>query len=168
MHPDEVRNEASPERLNRAGEDYLKAVLILQRKSGVVRSLDIAKRLGVSKPSVSVAVKLLREGGFLIMDADKHICLTGLGHEAAEQIYEKHRVLSECLTALGVDFEVAEKDACRMEHIVSSETIERMRTFVNKGKEECKRQQKKILPYALPSGANLLHVRRRCREWKKP
>ncbi len=117
MRLDEDRSEASPERLNRAGEDYLKAVLILQRKTGSVRSLDIAKMLGVSKPSVSVAIKLLREGGFLIMDPEKHICLTELGNEVAEQICEKHRVLSECLTALGVDADVAEKDACRMEHL---------------------------------------------------
>ena len=70
MRLDEDRSEAYPEGLNRAGEDYLKAVLILQRKTGSVRSLDIAKMLGVSKPSVSVAIKLLREGGFLIMDSD--------------------------------------------------------------------------------------------------
>ena len=145
MQLDEDRSEASPERLNRAGEDYLKAVLILQRETGSVRSLDIAKMLGVSKPRVSAAVKLLPEGGFLIMDPDKHICLTELGHEVAEQICEKHRVLSECLAALGVDADVAEKDACRMEHIVSSETIERMRTFISKGKTECERQQKNIL-----------------------
>ena len=145
MRLDEDRSEASPERLNRAGEDYLKAVLILQRKTGSVRSLDIAKMLGVSKPSVSVAINLLREGCFLIMDPEKHICLTELGNEVAEQICEKYRVLSECLTALGVDADVAEKDACRMEHIVSPETIERMRTFISKGKAECERQQKKNL-----------------------
>lgn len=145
MQLDEDRREASPERLNRAGEDYLKAVLILQRETGGVRSLDIVKTLGVSKPSVSVAVKLLREGGFPSMDSEKHICLTELGNEVDEQICEKHRVLSECLTALGVDADVAEKDACRMEHIVSSETIERMRTFIRKGKAECKQQQKKKL-----------------------
>lgn len=142
MLSDEERCGVSPEKLNRAGEDYLKAILILQRKSGSVRSLDIAKLLDVSKPSVSVAVKLLREGGFLIMDEDKHIRLTDIGRETAEIVYDKHRILSECLIALGVDSDTADKDACRMEHIVSPETIEKMKKFLDKGTEKCKKEKK--------------------------
>lgn len=141
MLPDEDRCGVSPEKLNRAGEDYLKAILILQRKNGSVRSLDIAKLLDVSKPSVSVAVKLLREGGFLTMDSGKHICLTDIGRETAEIVYEKHRVLSECLVALGVDSDTADMDACRMEHIVSPETIEKMKIFLDKGTEKCRKEK---------------------------
>lgn len=141
MLPDEDRCGVSPEKLNRAGEDYLKAILILQRKNGSVRSLDIAKLLDVSKPSVSVAVKLLREGGFLTMDPEKHICLTDIGRETAEIVYEKHRVLSECLVALGVESDSADKDACRMEHIVSPETIEKMKIFLDKGTEKCRKEK---------------------------
>lgn len=137
MLPDEDRIGASPVILHRAGEDYLKAILALQRRNGAVRSLDVAEMLNVSKPSVSAAMKLLREGGFLTMDTNKHIWLTDIGLEIAEQIHEKHRILSECLTAMGVDIKTAEKDACRMEHIVSPETIERMRHFLNKSEEEC-------------------------------
>ena len=137
MLSNEEQSGAPPERLNRAGEDYLKAILLLQRRNGSVRSLDIARLLGVSKPSVCVAVKLLREGGFLSMDEDKHIQLTDIGRETAEAVFEKHRILSECLITLGVDPVTADKDACRMEHIVSPETIDRMNAFVNRGKEEC-------------------------------
>ena len=139
----EEQSGASPERLNRAGEDYLKAILLLQRRNGSVRSLDIVRLLGVSKPSVSVAVKLLREGGFLSMDEDKHIQLTDIGRETAEAVFEKHRVLLDCLIALGVDPDTADKDACRMEHIVSPETIDRMSAFVNRGKEKCVITKKK-------------------------
>lgn len=143
MFPDEECCGVSPEKLNTAGEDYLKAILILQRRYGSVRSLDIAKLLDVSKPSVSVAVKLLREGGFLIMDEDKHIRLTDIGRETTERVYKKHRVLSECLIAMGVDFDTADKDACRMEHIISPETIEKMKIFLDKGTEKCRKEKKR-------------------------
>ena len=115
--------------LHRAGEDYLKSILLLQKKNGTVRSLDIAEMLHVSKPSVSAAVKLLREGGFLIMDEDKRITLTEAGREAAERIYEKHTVLKRFLISMGVDPDTAEKDACEMEHLVSPETLEQMKSF---------------------------------------
>ena len=126
----EEQSGASPERLNRAGEDYLKAILLLQRRNGSVRSLDIVRLLGVSKPSVSVAVKLLREGGFLSMDEDKHIQLTDIGRETAEAVFEKHRVLLDCLIALGVDPDTADKDACRMEHVISDETFRAIKSYI--------------------------------------
>ena len=118
--------------LHRAGEDYLKAILILQKKDGTVRSLDVAEMLNVSKPSVCRAIKLLREGGFLTMNEDKRISLTDAGTEAAEQVFEKHCVLKECLVSMGVDPETAEKDACRMEHSLSRKTFEKMKRFVGK------------------------------------
>ena len=118
--------------LHRAGEDYLKAILILQKQNHAVRSLDVAEMLSVTKPSVSRAMKLLREGGFLTMDADKRISLTEAGREAAEQVFEKHRVLTECLVTIGVDPGIAEKDACRMEHLISPETLEQMKIYVGR------------------------------------
>ncbi len=118
--------------LHRAGEDYLKAILILQKQNHAVRSLDVAEMLSVTKPSVSRAMKLLREGGFLTMDADKRISLTEAGREAAEQVFEKHRVLTECLVTMGVDPGIAEKDACRMEHLISPETLEQMKNYVGR------------------------------------
>ncbi len=118
--------------LHRAGEDYLKAILILQKQNHAVRSLDVAEMLSVTKPSVSRAMKLLREGGFLTMDADKRISLTEAGREAAEQVFEKHRVLRECLVTMGVDPGIAEKDACRMEHLISPETLEQMKIYVGR------------------------------------
>ena len=118
--------------LHRAGEDYLKAILILQKQNHAVRSLDVAEMLSVTKPSVSRAMKLLREGGFLTMDADKRICLTEAGREAAEQVFEKHRVLTECLVTMGVDPGIAEKDACRMEHLISPETLQQMKIYVGR------------------------------------
>ena len=118
--------------LHRAGEDYLKAILILQKQNHAVRSLDVAEMLSVTKPSVSRAMKLLREGGFLTMDADKRISLTEAGREAAEQVFEKHRVLTECLVTMGVDPGIAEKDACRMEHLISPETLKQMKIYVGR------------------------------------
>ena len=118
--------------LHRAGEDYLKAILILQKQNHAVRSMNVAEMLSVTKPSVSRAMKLLREGGFLTMDADKRINLTEAGREAAEQVFEKHRVLTECLVTMGVDPGIAEKDACRMEHLISPETLEQMKIYVGR------------------------------------
>ena len=118
--------------LHRAGEDYLKTILLLQNKNGSVRSLDVARKLNVSKPSVSVVMKLLRDGGFLTMDENKRICLTDAGREVAEQIYEKHLILKDCLISLGVDPDMAEKDACIMEHLISRETLEKMKYFTGK------------------------------------
>ena len=113
--------------LHRSGEDYLEAILVLQRKNGYVRSLDVAEYIGVTKPSISNATKLLREGGFLTMDKAKMIHLTPLGQEVAERIYERHQVLTELLTHLGIDPEVAEQDACRVEHDSSRETFHKLR-----------------------------------------
>ena len=107
-----------------SGEDYLEAVLILQKKKGTVRSVDVARYLEVSKPSVSHAVTTLRDGGFLTMDEDCFLHLTDIGREVAEQIYEKHRFFTERLIAAGVAPETAERDACRIEHVISDESFQ--------------------------------------------
>jgi len=116
-------------RLHRSGEDYLEAMLILDQKHGYVRSSDVAEQLSVTKPSVTNATRLLREGGFLTMDEEKLIHLTELGREVAESIYERHCILTEGLIYLGVDPEMAEQDACRIEHDISRETFEKLKEY---------------------------------------
>ena len=118
--------------LPRATEDYLKAILILHNRNGTVRSLDVAEFLHVTKPSVSRAMKLLREGGFLTMDADKRLSLTEPGRGAAEQVYEKHSALKLLLVSMGVSPETAEKDACGMEHVISEESLDKIIHFIGK------------------------------------
>ena len=106
-------------KLYASGEDYLEAILVLHKKTGMVRSVDVARHLDVSKPSVCHAVATLKGGGFLTMDEDYLLHLTDIGREVAEQIYEKHRFFTERLIAAGVDPETAERDACRIEHVIS-------------------------------------------------
>ena len=105
-----------------SGEDYLEAVLMIEKEKGMVRSIDIVNQLGYSKPSISVAVKNLCAGGYLVMDEDKHLRLTEAGRVIAERIYDRHRTLEAVLTALGVDRAQAEKDACKVEHDLSDES----------------------------------------------
>ena len=114
-------------KLHASGEDYLEAVLVLQKKKGMVRSVDVARHMEVSKPSVCHAVATLRDGGFLTMDEDYFLHLTDAGLEVAEQIDEKHRFFTDRLIEAGVDPETAERDACRIEHIISKETFERLK-----------------------------------------
>ena len=104
-------------------EDYLEAVLILQKKKGTVRSVDVARYLEVSKPSVCHAVATLRDGGFLTMDEDYSLHLTDVGRDVAEQTYEKHRFFTERLIEAGVNPDTAERDACRIEHVISDESF---------------------------------------------
>ncbi len=114
-------------KLHASGEDYLEAILVLKRKKGMVRSADVARHLEVSKPSVCHAVATLKKGGFLLMDGDHFLHLTDVGREVAEQIYEKHRFFTDRLIEAGVDPETAERDACRIEHVISEETFERLK-----------------------------------------
>ena len=114
-------------KLHASGEDYLEAILILHKQKGVVRSVDVARHMDVSKPSVSHAVTTLRDGGFLTMDDGFFLHLTDIGREVAEQIYEKHRFFTERLIAAGVDPETAERDACRIEHVISEESFRRLK-----------------------------------------
>ena len=114
-------------KLHASGEDYLEAILVLQKQKGMVRSVDMARHMGVSKPSMCHAVATLKNGGFLTMDDGFFLHLTNIGREVAEQIYEKHRFFTERLIAAGVDSEIAEADACRIEHVISEESFRRIK-----------------------------------------
>ena len=110
-------------KLHASGEDYLEAILVLQKEKGMVRSVDVARHMEVSKPSVCHAVAVLRDGGFLTMDEDHFLHLTDIGREVAEKIYERHCFFTEQLIAAGVAPKTAEADACRMEHVISQESF---------------------------------------------
>ena len=114
-------------KLHASGEDYLEAILVLQKQKGIVRSVDAARHMDVPKPSVCHAVATLKSGGFLTMDDDFFLHLTEVGREVAEQIYEKHRFFTERLIEAGVDPETAERDACRIEHVISDESFRRLK-----------------------------------------
>ena len=114
-------------KLHASGEDYLEAILVLQRKKGMVRSVDVARHMDVSKPSVCHAVATLKDGGFLTVDGDFFLHLTDVGRETAEQIYEKHQFFTIQLIAAGVDPKIAEADACRIEHVISEESFQRLK-----------------------------------------
>ncbi|MBR5618432.1 MAG: metal-dependent transcriptional regulator [Clostridia bacterium] len=109
--------------LQESGEMYLETILILSKKKPYVRSVDVGEYMGFSKPSVSRAVGLLRQGGFLIMQPDGGLILTELGRDLAEKIYERHTVLTDMLVMLGVSQQTAAEDACKIEHDLSDETF---------------------------------------------
>lgn len=111
-------------KIQESAENYLETILILKNKNGAVRSIDIANELGFSKPSVSVAMKNLRENGYIEVDPSGYITLLDSGRKIAEKIYERHATLSKWLVSLGVDAKTAAEDACRIEHIISSESFE--------------------------------------------
>ncbi len=110
-----------------SGEDYLEAILMLQKKTGMVRSVDLARHMGYSKPSISHAVGVLRNGGFLTVDEDGFLHLTDTGRKVAERIYEKHQFLTDSLIGMGVDPVQAEEDACRIEHVISEESFQKLK-----------------------------------------
>ena len=114
-------------KLHASGEDYLEAILVLQKQKGMVRSVDMARHMGVSKPSMCHAVATLKNGGFLTMDDGFFLHLTNIGREVAEQIYEKHCFFTDRLIEAGVDPETAERDACRIEHVISDESFRRLK-----------------------------------------
>ena len=116
-------------------EDYLETILILSRRLPEVRSVDIANEMHFSKPSVSVAMKKLPENDFIRMDSDGFITLTESGMEIASRMYERHRLLSDWLVCLGVSRETAVEDACRIEHVISQESFEKIRAHVTEMKE---------------------------------
>lgn len=122
-------------KIQESAENYLETILILKERKGFVRSIDIAAELEFSKPSVSVAMKNLRENGYIEVDDLGHITLTAAGAEIAERIYERHTFLSSWLMALGVDPKVAVEDACRIEHVISAESFSAIRDHVNQNKE---------------------------------
>lgn len=123
-------------KLHASGEDYLEAVLILQKQMGenAVRSVDLARHMGFSKPSISHAVGVLRDGGFLTVDKDGFLHLTEKGREIAEKIYERHQFFTEQLIAAGVSEATAEQDACRIEHAISDESFQKLQKYFTKPK----------------------------------
>lgn len=109
--------------LQESGEMYLETILILSKRRASVRSIDVVEYMGFSKPSVSRAMGLLRNGGYITVDRSGYITLTDDGREVAEKIYERHNVLTEFLIKIGVDEETASEDACKMEHVISDKTF---------------------------------------------
>ena len=110
-----------------SAENYLETIFVLQKKHGVVRSIDIATELSVSKPSVSVAMKNLRTNGYIEMDADGHITLLEQGYQIAAKMYERHTLMTQWLVRLGVDPVIAAEDACKIEHVISESTFEALK-----------------------------------------
>ena len=119
-------------RLLESSEDYLEKILILSEKQDKVRSIDIVEDMHFSKPSVSIAMKKLRENGYIKIDDKGYITLTEEGEKAARKTYERHLLLTELLTSIGVSQETAEKDACRIEHDLSDETFDAIKKVSKK------------------------------------
>ena len=116
---------------NESAENYLETILILSKSHPVVRSVDVATELGFKKSSVSVAMKKLREANQITVSPEGYLYLTDTGREIAEKIYERHLFLSEWLQKLGVDAAIASSDACKMEHVISSESFEAIKNHIN-------------------------------------
>ncbi|MBR5179345.1 MAG: metal-dependent transcriptional regulator [Lachnospiraceae bacterium] len=117
-----------------SGEMYLETILVLQQKNDKVRSIDISEEMQFSKPSVSRAVKLLKTNGYINVDPNGYITFTDKGREVAEEIYDRHNVLTKCLISLGVPEEIAAKDACKIEHDISKETFAALKNHLSKYK----------------------------------
>ena len=117
--------------LQESGEMYLETIHLLTKKMGVVRSIDICEHMGYSKPSVSRAMGLLREGGYIVVEKGGHIVLTESGKEIAEKIYNRHTLLTKFLTSIGVSEEIAAEDACKLEHHISDETYMAIKKHVD-------------------------------------
>lgn len=126
--------------LQESGEMYLETILILSEKKNDVRSIDICEEMGFSKPSISRAIHLLKDGGYLDIDENGYITLTDLGREIAEKIYERHRVLTALFMGLGVDEETASEDACRIEHVISDKTFKAIKKHMKEHKISEKRK----------------------------
>ena len=118
--------------LQESGEMYLETIYVLTQKSSTVRSVDVAEHMGYSKPSVSRAMGLLRQGGYVNVDEEGYLHLTELGQEAAQKIFRRHTVLSSLLIRLGVSEATATEDACKIEHVISDETFDAISNFLAK------------------------------------
>ena len=119
-------------KIHESAENYLETILSLSKQKGYVRSIDIATEMEFSKPSVSVAMKNLRQNGYILVDGDGHITLTESGLKIAETIYERHTVLTRWLVSLGVEEAIAATDACRMEHDMSPQTFAAIKNHILK------------------------------------
>lgn len=122
--------------IKESAENYLETILVLNKRMPYVRSIDIAGELGFSKPSVSVAMKNLRQNGYITVNEEGHITLTDTGRQIAETIYERHTLLSGWLASLGVDEATAAEDACRMEHVISPKSFEAIKQHVKQRRDE--------------------------------
>ena len=123
-------------KIQQSAENYLETILMLSQKNGSVRSIDIANELGFSKPSVSIAMKNLRENGYIDVMGDGSIVLLPPGKEIAERLYMRHTILTECFALLGVSEEVAAEDACKIEHILSEESFNAIKNHLSKFKNK--------------------------------
>lgn len=119
-------------RVQESAEDYLETILILHNRKGSVRSIDIVNEMNFSKPSVSVAMKNLREKGHILMDSDGLITLTESGMDIAQRIYERHLLISQLLMQIGVEAETAREEACRIEHDISQDTFDKIKEWISK------------------------------------
>ena len=119
-------------KLQESGENYLETILILERRNGIARSVDVANELNFSKPSVSRAVSVLKEAGYVVIGNINQLVLTESGREIAEKVYAKHCLIKDFLVSIGVNEEVAAEDACRIEHDISDETFECIKKHVDK------------------------------------
>lgn len=117
--------------IKESAENYLETILVIKNQKGFVRSIDIANELGVSKPSVSVAMKNFREECYITVDSDGNIDLTSKGLEIATRVYERHEVIAKALELLGVSREVALDDSCKIEHVISEESFSKIKDFLN-------------------------------------
>lgn len=122
-------------KIQESAENYLEAIYMISKTHPYVRSIDIAGELGFSKPSVSVAMKNLRENGYIVVDSQGHITLTPAGQDIADTMYERHTLLSNWLVYLGVDPKTAAEDACRMEHTLSVKSFDAIKTHIMQGNE---------------------------------
>lgn len=123
-------------KIQQSAENYLETILMLTQKNGSVRSIDIANELGFSKPSVSVAMKNLRENGYIDVMGDGNIILLEPGKEIAEKLYNRHTVLTRCFTLLGISESTAQQDACKIEHILSDESFEAIKRHLEKAENK--------------------------------
>ena len=121
-------------KIQESAEDYLESILIINEKKEFVRAIDIVNHLGISKPSVSVYLKNLRENGYVNIDDKGHLSLTDTGLSIAEKIYERHKIISSLLMSLGVNEDIALKDACKIEHDLSDETFYAIKNYYIKSK----------------------------------
>ncbi len=121
--------------LQESGEMYLETILLLEKKLGAVRAIDICEYMGYSKPSISRAVGLLKAGGYVTADREGHLSLTESGRSVAQKIYERHTILTRFLTSIGVDEETASEDACKLEHAISDTSFEAIKRFASEEKK---------------------------------
>ena len=118
--------------LQESGEMYLESIARLKDQKGFVRAVDVCEYMGFSKPSVSRAMGLLKDGGYIVVAKDGGIDLTELGKSVAQKVYERHVLLTSVLKAIGVSDEIADEDACKIEHVISDETFQKLKEFFNK------------------------------------